>query len=186
MNRILTSAILSVILLTARAFAEEPITVERFREIAATPGDSVPLNDKLRITPVWTNSVISLSLKYNDGKAFQEKLTATTKTVAGKYIISSVQSKFLPKPIDSILSYDENARRYKVWGLAEGKIVEGTMIFDLDKKTFATQAAYGDGLTELGLGSFSDTETSSRTFVYKNGTLLNTREMKTSPTSEGK
>ena|ERR1043165_2708561 len=186
MKHLFISVILSVVLLTARAFAEEPMTVERFREIAATPGDHVPLNDKLSVTPVWTNSLISLSLKYNDGKEFQETLTATTKTVAGKYIISSVQSKFYQHPIDSIMTYDETARRYKVWGLAEGKVIEGTMIFDLDKKTYATQAAYGDGFTELGLGSFSDTETFSRTFVYKNGALVNTREMKATPVLGGK
>jgi hypothetical protein len=73
-----------------------------------------------------------------------------------------------------------------VWALFGDTIIEGRIVYDLHKKIFAMNSAYGDGFTELGVGFYSDPESSSRTLVFKNGALFCTRESTTTPGTKSK
>lgn len=187
MNRTLVSTVVSLAIFGSDAFAQEQMTPVRFREVVSAPGDQIPLNAKLSATgPLWTNVTSNVSFNYKDGKAFQEKMSETSKTVSGKYVVTTVQSQSNKQPMHSIMTYDENARCYKVWSLFGETITEGRIVYDLDKKIYAMDSAYGDGFTELGVGSFSNTEMSSRTFIFKKGVLFCTREVKTTPVAGDK
>ena len=158
------------------------MTPSRFREIVSAPGDTIPVNSKLSATgPLWTNATVHIVLKYETGKTFQETVTQTSKTIRGQYIVTTVQSQFYKQPMDAIMTYDEIASAYKVWALYGDTITEGHIVYDFDKKISAMNSAYGDGFTELGVGSYDDTQGSNRTLIFKNGILFCTRESKTTP-----
>ncbi len=185
MNRTLTLILVIVFLAHIAGWGQEQMTPARFREIVVLPGDNLPLNPKLATTgPLWTNTTVSISLKYRDGKTFAENATETTKTVGGKYVVTTVRSTFSKQPMDSILTYDEKASTYKVWALLGETIVEGRIVYDFQKKVYALNSAYGSGVTELGVGSYSDTENSSRTLIFTNGLLLCERISTTKPTNK--
>jgi hypothetical protein len=176
-----------IVLLPIGSPAQEPVTAGRFREIVSAPGDTVPLSTKLAAAgPLWTNATIRITLAFADGRTFKEEIAATSKTVAGKYVVTRVASKFYKQPMDSVMTYDERASAYKVWALFGDTVTEGRMVYDLQKKIFAMNSAYGDGFTELGIGSYSDTESSSRTSVFKDGVLFCTREAITTPGTKSK
>jgi len=60
-------------------------------------------------------------------------------------------------------------------------VIGGTIVYDTAKKIFAATSSYGDGFTEIGVGSYSAMESSDRTLVYTNGVLFMTRETKSHP-----
>jgi hypothetical protein len=155
---------------------------DAFKKIAGAPGDDTILSPQLtNLGPLWTNARVSLDLKYQDGKTFHEDIQRKVKTVAGKYLVFTVQSKFYQQPMNSILTYDEKASAYKIFGLYGDLVTEGIMNFDSENKIYSTSSSYGNGFNELGVGSRSDKMDSERTLVYKDGVLLMTREVKTVP-----
>jgi hypothetical protein len=174
--------IMAVVALSSAAWAQEKMTITRFREIVASHGDSTPLNAKLAAAePFWKNSTSTLDLKYADGKTFKETIPGTHKTVKGNYIVSTIQSELYKQPIDSIVAYDETAGCYKVWGLYGEAVAEGLIVYDFDKKTFSSHSTYGDGFLELGISSYSATNISGHTLILKNGVLFCTRDVNTVP-----
>jgi hypothetical protein len=182
-----TALVCFCVLLSIASPAQERITAARFREIVSTPGDTMPLNAKLAAAgPLWTNATVRISLAFADGRTFREEVAETTKTIAGKYVVTRVASKFYKQPMDSIMAYDDQASDYKVWALFGEAVTEGRIVYDPKKRIFAMDSAYGDGFTELGVGSYSDTESSSRTSVFKNGLLFCTRDATTTPSNKAK
>lgn len=187
LNKSLLAPLAILAFLPILSLGQEQMTPARFREIVETTGDSTPLIPQLAAAgPVWTNATVSITLKYEDGKSFEEEVEATAKTIKGKYIVTTVHSKFYKRPMNSIVAYDEKASDYKVWAIFGETVTEGHTVYDFRKKVFAWSSAYGDGFTELGVGSFSDSESSDRTFIFKNGVLFCTRESKTRPTAKAK
>jgi hypothetical protein len=185
------SETVSPLSLNAASSNQETMTLARFREIVGTPGDAVPLMPQLAAVPFWTNAVVSNVMTYASGKVFREELTQTARTVGGKFVVFTVQSKFYNQPMNSILAYDEKASALKVYGLygdnhAGDIVTEGTAAYDYTKKTYTSISSYGDGFKETTTGSYTDTEDSAKTVVYKDGVLFMTREVKTRPTVAGK
>jgi hypothetical protein len=182
MNKMLALVFALLVPSTTHVWGQEEMTPARFREIASTPGDNVPLNPKLSaMGPVWRNVVVSVILKYEDGKTFKEEISGTSKTIGGKYIVTTVLSRLYKQPMDSILTYDEKASTYKVFAIYGDTVTESRMAYNFSKKIYAENSAYGDGFTELGVGSYTDTENLDRTLIFKNGVLFCTRESKTMP-----
>jgi hypothetical protein len=187
MNKSKLVFLLTLTVIPILGLGQEQMTAARFREIVSAPGDSIPLIAKLSETgPLWTNAAVSITLKFESGKTFEEKAVETVRTVKGKYIVTTVDSKFYNQPMQSIMTYDEQASAYKVWGLFGETVTEGRVVYDLSKKLTAMTCAYGDGFTELGVGSYSSTQSSSRTSIFKNGVLFCTREASTTPVTKSK
>lgn len=172
--------------LLSAARGQEVMTAARFREIAATPGDKVPLLPKLAAIPLWTNAEATVVMNYATGKVVQEELSPQARTVGGKYVVYSFESKFYHKPVNCILTYDETASALKNFGLyadgqADDVVVEGTWVYDYDRKVYAGTSTYGNGFQEITVGSYSATESSDKVMVYRNGVLFMTRYVKTHP-----
>jgi len=160
----------------------EQISAKRFRQIATSPGDDLPLPPQFAMAgPLWTNANVSIVLNCQDGKTYKENVVRTAKTIAGKFVVFTFQSQLYHQPMDIIVAYDDKASAFKVLGCYGNIVTEGTVVFNFEKKTSAASSSYGDGFTELGVGSYSDTEDSDRTLVFKNGVLFLTRETKTTP-----
>ena len=176
--------------LSGCAFSQEPMTPARFLEIVGKPSDAVPLVPQLAAVPFWTNATISNVMTYASGKVFREEMTQTARTVVGKYIVFTVQSKFYNQRMNAIATYDEKASALKVYGLygnghGGDVVTEGTAVYDYAKKTYTITSTYGD-FKETTTGSYTDTEDSAKTVVYKDGVLAMTREVKTWPVISGK
>jgi len=166
--------------------SQEPMTPARFKEIASAPGDATPLVPKLAVLPRWTNATVSVVMKFASGKTVTEEVPQTTRTIGGRYLVFTGQSTFYHQTMHGILTYDEPASAYKIYGLyGDGHggdlVIGGTIIYDPAKKIYAATSIYGDGFTEIGVGSYSATESSDRTLVYTNGVLFMTRETKSHP-----
>jgi hypothetical protein len=175
----------------AASLSQETMTPARFLEIVGTPGDAVPLAPQLAAVPFWTNAVASNVMTYASGKVIREELTQTARTVGGKYVVFTVQSKFYNQPMNSILTYNAKASPLKVYGLyGDGHggdiVTEGTAVYEFARKTYTITSSYGDGFKETTTGSYTDTEDSAKTVVYKDGVLFMTREVKTRPIVAGK
>jgi hypothetical protein len=91
------------------------------------------------------------------------------------------QSELYHQTITSISTFDDHALARKIYGLSGETVIEATLVCDSDRKIFAETSAYGDGLQEITAGSYSDTQTTEKTMVYRNGLLYLTREVKTRP-----
>jgi len=162
------------------------VTPERFQELVDTPGDNVPLSHRVDIgVPLWTNAEINLVLNYASGRVVTEKMQGTAKTIAGKYIVHTVQSELHHQPMHSIFTYDEKSGEFKEYGLFSNKVTEATLTFDTKAKTFAAKASFGTGFTETSTGSYSDVGESSHTVVRLNGEYFMTRDETTRPVSSG-
>jgi hypothetical protein len=186
MNKILC-VVFAAFLLSPVVWGQEQMTPARFREIASSPGDTVSLNAKMAAAePIFTNAIANIVIKYEDGKISKETVATTTKTVAGKYVVTTVNSELYKRPMDVISGFDEKASCYKVWGLYGETLTEGIVVYDLPKKMSSMYAAYEGGFTELGVASFSDTESSSHTSMFKNGVLIGTRDIKVTPAKPSK
>jgi len=163
-------------------FGQETMTPERFKEIVAMPGDALPLPSQITSAgSMWTNAIASVVMKYQTGKVFTETIKVSGKTVGGKYLVFTAQSKFYQQPMNSIVTYDAKASALKTYALFGGVLTFTTSVADYDKKIYAENSSYGDGFDEITVGSYSDTENSERTMVYQNGVLFMTREVKTHP-----
>lgn len=142
----------------------------------------MPLNPKLlAVGPIWTNARIMVDLKYADGRKFKEEIAGSSKTVKGKYVVATVQSDLYKQPMDSITAYDERTGCYKCWGLYGNTVVEGLMVYDVDKKTYSTYSTYGEGFLELSTSCYSDTNNWTHTVVLKNGVLFSARDVNVVP-----
>jgi hypothetical protein len=179
-----TLAIAILVIMPVAVFGQEQMTSARFHEIVSTPGDSTPLNPKLAaaIGVLFTNATVKITVKYPDGKAVKFDVAETAKTVAGKYIVTTVRSQSNnEQTIDSIMTFDDKASVYKGWATYGDKIIGGVSVYDFDKKIVSTFVDYGDGSSELTVGSYTGSESSDRTVILKNGVLFCTRESKTTP-----
>jgi len=83
----------------------------------------------------------------------------------------------------SITGFDEKASAIRVWGLFGEMVTEGTIVVDREKKVIAMSSAYGEGFTEISVGTYSDNEATEHTLVYKGGVLFMTRDAKNQPVS---
>jgi len=188
MNKSIAIVFAAFVLAPIVCWGQEQMTVARFREITSTPGDNTPLNPKLAaaISDLFTNATVSIVLKYPDGKTLNVEATESAKTVGGKYIVTTVHSQSNSEHVDSIMTYDEKASAYRGWAAYGEKIIGGVSVFDLQKKIVSTYVDYGDGSSELSVGSYSNTESSDRALIFKNGVLFCTRESKTMPVNKSK
>jgi hypothetical protein len=161
----------------------ETMTPARFQEIVSTPCDTVPLASELASVPFWTNAVVSNVMTYASGKVVREEMTQTACTVAGKYIVFSVQSRFYNRTMHAIATYDVKAAALKLYGFYSDEhgrdvVTEATIVYDYTKKTYTITSSYG-AFRETTTGSYTGTEDTAKTVVYKDGELFMTREVKT-------
>jgi hypothetical protein len=175
-----------VVLITDIASSQEAMTPVRFKELVAKPGDTNALRPELASLPFWRHANCSVTMKYQDGKVFKEDCVQSAKTVEGKYIVFSMDSKFYKQQMYAIAGYDDKASAIRQWGLFGDTLTEATMIFDPRKKISASTSTYGEGFMEISVGSCSDTEMSDHTLVYKDGVLFMTRDVKTSPITKAR
>ncbi len=176
-----TLCICLVLLTAGSAWSQEKMSPKRFRELAATPGDTNALRPELASLPFWRNARCSVTMKYQDGKVFKEDCSQTAKTIGGKYIVFSMESQYYKQTMHAIAGYDEKSAAIRQWALFGDTLTQATMIFDPEKKVSASTSRYGDGFEEISVGSCSDTEMSDHTLVYKGGVLFMTRDAKTRP-----
>jgi hypothetical protein len=160
--------------------AQDDMTPERFKALVAAPDDTNQLRAELASLPFWKTGKCSVAMKFQDGKTFTEDSVETAKTINGKYVIFSMNSKFYKQMIYSIAEYDEQASAIRIWGLYGDKLTHATVVLDPEKKISATSAIYGD-FAEISVGSSSPDELSDHTLVYKNGILFMTRDIKIHP-----
>ena len=163
-----------------------PMTPERFREIAALPGDLAPLGPQLSSVPFWTNAVVSVVMKYASGRTSTEKVTQTAHTVSGKYIVYSINSEFYHRTINSIMAFDQKASALKVYGLYDDghggdALTEAVVTYDFEIKAYSATSTYGDGFKEVTTGSYTSFSDFSRTVVFKNGAMFMVREVTAMP-----
>lgn len=178
----ITALWLGLILLpTVDLWSQEAMTPKRFRELAASPGDSDKLCPELAMLPLWRDAKCSITMRFEDGRAFKEDCAQTVKTVNGKYIVFSMESEFYKQTMYSIVGYDDKAQAVREWGLFGDTLTEGTMVVDSEKRVIAATSAYGDGFMEISAGCWSDSEESHHTLVYKGGVLFMTRDVKIRP-----
>jgi hypothetical protein len=171
-----------VLVIAGNAWSQEEMTPKRFRELVATAGDTNALRPELASLPFWRDAKCSITMKYQDGKVFREECTQIAKTVAGKYIVFSMDSQYYKQTMHAIAGYDDKASAVRQWGLFGDTLTEATMIFDPKSKVSASTSRYGDGFMEISAGSCSGTEMTDHTVVYKDGVLFMTRDAKTWPT----
>jgi hypothetical protein len=157
------------------------MTATRFRELVTGAGDTVPLSAPLAAVPFWRKAMVKNDLRFQDGRTFQETCPLSAKTVAGTYIVFTIQSEFYHQPVYSVMAYDTASRAYKTWGLYGDVLTEATMTIDPLLKTTHSESTYGDGFREVSNGTFSDTEIVDRTVVYKAGAVFLKRESRTTP-----
>jgi len=157
------------------------MTPEHFKRLVAAPGDTNALRPELASLPFWRESRCSVTMRYQDGKVFREECVQTAKTVAGRYIVFSMESQYYKQTMNAIAGYDDKALAVRLWGLYGDTMTEATMVFDQEKKTSASTSSYVGGFMEISVGSYSDTEMSEHTLVYKDGVLFMTRDVKTRP-----
>jgi hypothetical protein len=181
--KILLSIYLALVV-TVFARANDTMTPERFRQLATMPGDTNALRPELASLPFWKYGKCSVAMNYQNGKVFKEDCIQTIKTVEGKYIVSSLDSKFYKQTMYSVTEYDEKASAIRLWGLFGNTLTQATMVFDLKKKISASTSTYAD-CVEISVGSSSTNEMSEHTLVYKSGTLFMTRDVKTIPLTVG-
>lgn len=159
----------------------EEMTQELFKTIVARSGDTNQLRPELRFLPCFTNATCHIVMKFQDGRVSDEQCKQTGKTVDGKYLVFDLDSKFYHQVIHAIVEYDEKALAIRAWGLYGNTLTSAIIAIDAEKKTTAATASYAGGFTELSLGSFSKTETSERTWIYKDGVLFCTRDITSHP-----
>ncbi len=167
---------------TAEAPDRERLSVDDFTKIASSRGDDTPLLPQLaKAGPHRTNATVTVAMKYQDGRDFNEQIMTTSKSVKGKYIVTTGESQYYHQKMTVISTFDEKASAYRNWALIGNVVTEQTTVYDFDKKIYATSSSYGDGFVEVGVGSYSDAAESSKTLVYKDGILFMTREVKVIP-----
>jgi len=175
----------------APSASPETMPPKLFREIISMAGDNAPLLPQLASVPLWTNSVASNVMTYTSGKVFREEITVNARTVRGKYVVFTAQSKLYGQPMESILAYDQKVAALKIYGLyGDGRggdiVTEGTTTYNYTKKTYTITSSYGDNFKETTNGSYTDTEDLAKSEVYKDGVLVMKREVITRPVPRAK
>jgi len=164
------------LLATGNAFGEEAMTVKRFKELVASPGDQQALRPELAAMPFWKKTITKLSTKYKDGKVFEEECAGTSKTVEGNYAVMSIDSKLYKQTMYTIVGYDEKALAVRQWGLFGDVLTQATVVFDPVNKVSASVGRYDGGFEEISAFAFSEKQISGRTVVSKDGAHFLTRE----------
>ncbi|MEI7809755.1 MAG: hypothetical protein WCJ07_14855 [Verrucomicrobiota bacterium] len=177
---------LALLFATSLGFGQEAMTPGRFRDIVNSPADAVPLVSQLAAVPLWTNAVVSNVMTYASGKVFSEEMTQTARTVGGRYVVFTVQSKFYNQPMNALLVFDEKTAALKTYGLyrdshGDDMMTEGTVVYNYAKKTYTITSSFGAGFNETTTGSYTDTEDHANSKVYQSGALFMSREVVTRP-----
>ena len=170
-----------ILFVAGNVWSQEAMTPKRFKELIATAGDTNALRAELASFPFWRTAACDLTMRWQDGRVFRETCPANARTIAGKYIVFSVASKYYQQTMYSIAGYDEKASAVRQWALSGDTVLESTMIFDSEKKVSASTSRYSPGFMEISAGTFSDKEMTDHTVVYKDGTLFMTRDSRTWP-----
>ena len=168
-----------IVLVSDSVWSQEAMTPKRFRELAESPADTETLCPELASIPFWKDATCSITMKYQDGKVFKEDCVQTARTVSGKYIVISMESKFYKATMHTIVGYDQKAQAIRQWGLFGDTLTEATLVVDSEKKVMASASTYGDGFMEISAGCWSDSEESDHALVYKDGVLFMTRDVTT-------
>jgi len=156
---------------------EEAMSVNRFREIVAQAGDHVPLIAPLVSIPIWTNAIISNVMTSASGKVYRETLPESVHTIGGKYVVYTTWSKNFPQPFNSVLAYDANVDALRVYtllkdGHGEDRLTAGTVDYDFANKTYTINLTYGDGFQKTTHGTYTLSESVSRSEITQNGVHL--------------
>jgi hypothetical protein len=167
----------SVFLLAGVAWGGDSMTRKKFNTLVATPGDAKALRPELALFPFWKAAKCSTVIKLPDGRVFTEEAVATAKTIGGEYVVCSMDSKFSKEPVRAVIGYDEKASAIKSWGIAGGSLAVGTIVLDPERRITAFSGTHGN-VMQISVGTYSDTEIFSRMWVYKNGVLSLTREVR--------
>lgn len=162
---------------------QDVMTVERFKELVAAPGDTKQLRPELAVAPYWARSRFTNTMRYANGRVLEEECDVTKKTVEGEYIVVSFTSKAYKQPMHTIIGYDRQAGTTRQWSLYGERLIGSIGVCDVKKKVSASTVTDGDFL-ELGVTSFSDKEISFRVEVFKNGIRFLVREGREFPVSE--
>ncbi|MBN8458419.1 MAG: hypothetical protein J0M04_11345 [Verrucomicrobia bacterium] len=173
----------SLLHLVSVVVGQDVMTVAKFKELVAAPGDTEPLLPELADPPVWPRSRCVSTMKFTDGRSVEEECTTTRKSIGGEFIVESFNSKFYGRQMHSIIGYDRKARAHRQWSLYGDKLIGSIVIFDAKKKVAAATITDGKFL-ELGVSSFSDREICFRVEVFKNGVLFLVREGREVPLPE--
>jgi len=168
-----------VFLIAGNFWSHGQMTPKRFRELVATAGDTNALRPELASLPFWRDAKCSITMKYQDGRVFREDCTLTAKTIAGNYIVFSMDSLYYKQTMHGIAGYDVKASAVRQWGLFGDTLTEATMIFDPERKVSASTSRYGDGFMEISAGCYAGTEMTDHTVVDKDEILFMTRDVKT-------
>jgi hypothetical protein len=174
----MTRPLLAALFLTCCfAQAQEQMTAERFREIAGSLGDAVPLAAELRELPFWPKANLRGTLCYADGRRFEEVVVQTTKSVRGRYLVIATESKLYEKPMYSIVSYDPDSASLHQWSIYGDVVVDSVLNVDVGRNIYAQSSSYGDGFTELTVGSYTKSGSKEKTLVWRAGKLFLLREV---------
>jgi len=163
-------------LLASPVHSQEVMTVAKFKELSSALGDSKPLRKELAVEPYWTKSKVSNTMKYSDGRVFNEDLDISRKSIAGEYIVETFYSNYYKRKMYSIVGFDDRASCIRQWSLFGNTLVTATIIHDEKKHVSAVTSSYADGMLELGVSTFTDGEISSRSEVFKDGVRVMVRE----------
>ena len=165
--------------------AQESMTIARFHAISSAPNDTIPPDSKLLATgPIWSNATIRIVIEFATGKTLNDEAEESTRVVQGKYAVTTVRSQLVKQPMESIMVFDDQSKCYRVWGVQGTNVIEGRMVYDLERKIYAMNSSYGVGVTELGVGWYNARESSSKTLVLTNGVIFCTRTATTRPTDK--
>ena len=170
----------AVFLIAGVAWGQDSMTLEKFNTLVATPGDTNALRPELASFPLWKATRCRTVVRLADGQVSTEEAVGTTKTIDGKYVVYSTDSKFSKEPLRAVIGYDDKASAIKSWGIAGGSLAEGTIVFDPERRVSAFTGTHGEFM-QISVGTYSDTEAFTRMLVYKNGVLAVTREVKLWP-----
>lgn len=188
MNRLILAAAIPLVALVAAPVvpADEAMTPQRFREIAAKPADTTPTPAAFAKLPGadWKKTKVVVTCAYVDGRNFSETLIQTGKYVDGTYSVGACYSDAYKATLYSIGAYDAKTGCYKSWSLVGEMLTESSTRFDLAKKTCATTSAYTIGderFTESSLGAYSDEAFIETCIVLKDGKPEMTRTIIATP-----
>ena len=173
--------VLSILVSTIRG--QDVMTVERFKELVAAPGDAKPLRPELAVGPYWAKAKFTNTMRYADGRVFKEECDMTKKTVDGEYIVVSIASKAYKQLMHTVVGYDQQAGTIRQWSLYGDRLIVSIEICDEKNKVSASTSTY-DNFVELGVTSYSDKECCFRVEVFKDGVRFLVREGRVFPVSE--
>lgn len=174
-----------LLIFAGNGLAQEVMTALRFSEIVATAADSTAMRPELAGLPVWKEATCSMVIKLQSGQVLKETSSLNTKTIAGKYIVTSLKFLAGQRTSHTIIGYDEKASALRQWELSEGGLVEGTLVFDPETKTCAVTSRTGDGFMAITTGISSATEMKDHTEVFKDGQLWMTQDTTVRPAPGG-